>query len=139
MDVKQFSRLVTSVCFDKQCAKQTVIAFLITTTRHIYIASNWCQNPQQECPRKEMPTGQGYELCQNICQQQGHAEIQVLKLAGEEARGSSLFLIGHYYLCDNCTNALLQAGVEHVLIVGDFLLTQREKVIDKKENVIYNG
>lgn len=63
-----------------------------------------------------MPTGQGYELCTNVCQQQGHAEVQALRAAGEAALGATLYLQGHSYACDPCIAACRAAGIAGIVI-----------------------
>lgn len=83
------------------CAKQTVIAIIENNGKY-WIGSNWCKKPQKECPRKDMPTGQGYELCEKICEQSSHAEIDACRNAGGDAEGGTMYIIGHTYCCDNC-------------------------------------
>lgn len=93
------------------CAKQVVTATLIAANGTRYIATNHCENPQQTCPRGDMPSGQGYELCRDICQQRGHAETNVIELAGENARDGIVYVTGHTYACDSCMAAARSAGV----------------------------
>ena len=50
------------------CAKQTIIA-IINKYYKFYIGLNWCKNPQTICPRHNMKTGEGYDLCKSICDQ----------------------------------------------------------------------
>lgn len=93
------------------CAKQLVRATIITPDGRQFVGTNACANPQALCPRAGMPTGVGYELCQNVCQQQGHAEVQALRAAGVHARGATLILEGHTYLCAACQVACQEAGI----------------------------
>jgi deoxycytidylate deaminase len=79
-----------------------------------YIGRNDCANPQPVCPR--LP-GEGYEKCQSICQQAGHAEIEALKVAGENADGATACVVGHYWICEPCGRALRDAGVAAVMIL----------------------
>ncbi len=106
--------------FKGKCVKQTTIAIIVNKDKH-FIGSNSCESPQSECPRKNMKTGEGYELCKEVCKQKGHAEINALNKAGKEAEGGTLFLIGHYYLCDNCIKACEDAGISNVVIVDNIL------------------
>jgi site-specific DNA-cytosine methylase len=94
----------------RKCAKQTTIA-IIENNNEIFVGSNWCENPQLQCPRKGMETGEGYELCRDICRQKNHAEVDACIKAGGKARGSKLYLIGHYYFCENCLNTMSKYGV----------------------------
>ena len=97
----------------RSCAKVTVIAVLVKGKKYWY-GSNWCEMPQKTCPRQNYPTGVGYEICKNVCKQPNHAEIDALLKAGEEAKGSELYIIGHTILCDSCKKKVNEAGVTAV-------------------------
>jgi deoxycytidylate deaminase len=97
------------------CAKQTTIA-VIKNGVNFWVGSNWCENPQETCPRKGLETGVGYELCKSICGQQNHAEVDACLKAGENARGADLFLIGHYYCCDGCKAVMNEHGIKSIRI-----------------------
>jgi len=99
----------------RKCAKQTVIAVIMTKTGY-YVGSNWCEVPQKQCPRGSMPSGQGYELCKNICKQSNHAEIDALLKAGDNAKDADLYLFGHTYCCEDCTKKLKEAGIKNIFI-----------------------
>lgn len=102
---------------ERKCAKQETIAVIVTPEAKVFVGTNWCENPQRECPRKDMPTGVGYELCKTICKQQAHAEVDACRKAGKEAFGADLYLIGHYYCCDNCKEIMEQYGILNTHIV----------------------
>lgn len=75
------------------------------------------------CPRivLECPTGVGYELC-NLHDPPGHAEPQVLKAAHEQGidpQGSDLYMYGHWWCCEPCWAAMIQAGVRDVYVTDD--------------------
>lgn len=94
------------------CVKQVVTATIITPDGRRYVGRNDCNNAQKTCPRADMPTGMGYELCRDICQQPGHAEIQALAAAGDaDLSESSLYLEGHTYVCAPCMQAVAARGV----------------------------
>lgn len=99
------------------CVKQTVTARIVATTGEEFVSTNYCKKPQTLCPRQDMPTGQGYEKCKNICHQDGHAEENAVALAGDKARGSVLYLTGHYYACDNCQKICKDAGVKEIILL----------------------
>jgi deoxycytidylate deaminase len=103
----------------KRCAKQTTVA-IIENNGEYWLGTNSCKKPQVECPRGNMPSGEGYVLCEVKCEQEGHAEIMALKAAGKKAAGGTLFLMGHVYICDNCRNALNKAGIKNTIIVKDY-------------------
>jgi deoxycytidylate deaminase len=97
------------------CAKQTVTATIIASNGERFVGANDCRNPQTVCPRADMPTGIGYHLCKEVCQQISHAEIAALSLAGEKALGGVMYLDGHVYLCAPCEDAATKAGISKVM------------------------
>lgn len=98
------------------CVKQRVIATIVTADGQRFTGENDCANPQQTCPRAGMKTGEGYELCKSICRQTGHAEINALALCWEHAKGSTIYIQGHTYACDDCRRACLIAGIKEIVI-----------------------
>lgn len=98
------------------CVKQQVFCTIIATNGNIYVGENHCRNPQNVCPRADMPSGVGYELCKSVCDQVGHAEVVAISLAGVDSLGSSAYLEGHTYVCDSCKSALNDAGVSEVYV-----------------------
>jgi len=97
------------------CAKQTTIAIIENNGRY-WIGTNWCGNPQKECPRKDMETGIGYNLCNDVCEQYAHAEVDVCHKAGLDAKGGILYLIGHTYCCDSCKAIIEAHGIKRTVI-----------------------
>jgi len=91
-----------------RCAKTHVVCVISTPSGHVFKGTNWCANPQEVCPRS---AGEGYDKCKSICKQEGHAEVDALKLAGDKARGASAVLTGHSYACQSCQEALFGAGI----------------------------
>lgn len=105
------------------CAKQSVICCLLDEENQIIsVGSNWCKNPQEECPRKDFPTGMGYALCSVICQQNAHAEVDALNNLGENTQPKTCILVGHYYCCQGCYEALKKKGVKNFIIVKEMIL-----------------
>lgn len=98
------------------CAKQQVTATLVDKSGMFYVATNGCENPQAVCPRGDLPSGVGYELCEHVCRQRGHAEVQAIKLAGKRAMGGTLFLQGHTGPCDHCSATAQTAGVTQIIV-----------------------
>lgn len=98
------------------CVKQRVIATIIATCGEEFVGENDCDNAQSVCPRAGMASGVGYHLCREVCRQGSHAEIAALKKAGPKARGATLHLRGHTYVCDDCQAALDAAGVAKTVI-----------------------
>ena len=98
------------------CVKQTVTATIITPSGERFVGTNYCRNAQATCPRAGLPTGVGYELCRDICDQPAHAEINALAAAGEKACGATLFLEGHTYACQPCIHGCDAAGIVQMLV-----------------------
>jgi deoxycytidylate deaminase len=103
---------------NRECAKRTVIAVIVKDEDYV-LGSNWCENPQIECPRKNMPTGVGYELCKEICGQQNHAEVDACINAGEFANGADLYLFGHDYCCKDCKKVMVKYGIKNIHILSE--------------------
>ena len=100
----------------KQCKKQTTVAVIMKDGELISIGTNEIHTDIDECPRKGMETGVGYELCKNICKQKHHAEVDACLKAGEKAKGGTLTLIGHTYCCDNCKRVMDEHGIVEIII-----------------------
>jgi deoxycytidylate deaminase len=98
------------------CAKQTVVATIVTPDGRRFVGTNYCENAQQVCPRAGMPTGQGYKLCRDVCRQPAHAEVNALASAGAAAAGATLYLQGHTYACASCLACCESAGIVEVII-----------------------
>ena len=96
------------------CAKYNTVARLTGASGRIYTATNQCNCPQAQCPRE---AGEGYAKCRSVCQQEGHAEIRALMLAGKDAKGGSIS-VNHWYFCDACREACEQAGVVNFEATG---------------------
>jgi hypothetical protein len=100
------------------CVKQRVFCTIIAPNGQRWKGENYCVNPQSVCPRADMPTGVGYELCRDVCRQVGHAEVVAASLAGTGAQGATAYLEGHTYACDNCKATLKAAGVVEIIVAA---------------------
>ena len=100
------------------CTKQTTIAFIVKNNQVISFGTNFIQNYQAECPRSGLPTGVGYDLCKSVCDQPAHAEANACYEAGENAKDGILYLIGHYYICDNCKKIMKRFGIKKYIILA---------------------
>jgi len=98
------------------CAKQVVKATVVAANGTHFVATNHCDTPQSSCARAGMPTGQGYELCKNVCNQRAHAEVNAIALAGKHAQGAILHIEGHTYACTHCAATAEAAGIKQVVI-----------------------
>lgn len=117
MFINQYKTTEDLYGHNTRCAKQHVIAIIISKDQEYFIGTNKCLSPQKKCPRHGLESGEGYHLCKDICRQVSHAEIAALNSAGYKAKDSVLILIGHTYCCDDCINKMLLAGVKQVIIV----------------------
>ncbi|MBI4437553.1 hypothetical protein HY631_01240 [Candidatus Uhrbacteria bacterium] len=75
------------------------------------------------CPRivLDVPSGTGYELC-DLHDPTGHAErmlLQVAREAGIDPAGSDVYLYGHWWACEPCWSALIEAGVRDLYVTDD--------------------
>lgn len=104
------------------CTKQSVNVIIINKDNNYVLGSNNINNYVEICPRvkENYPTGQGYHLCKEICNQNNHAEqdaIAKAKELGIDIEGADLYLIGHTYFCDACTEAMKNAKIATATIL----------------------
>lgn len=90
-----------------------------------------------ECERvkQNIPTGQGYELCEG-CHPKNHSEQSAITDArdrGIDTRDADLYLWGHWWCCEPCWNAMIDAGIRNV-----YLLEGSEILFDKNhpDNIV---
>ena len=68
-----------------------------------------------------MPTGEGYELCEG-CDPKFHSEARAVADAlskKENISGADLYLWGHWWCCKNCWEAMIAAGIRNVCLLED--------------------
>jgi deoxycytidylate deaminase len=100
------------------CAKQVVRATIVALNGDRFYGENDCANPQEICPRGDMPSGVGYHLCKDICKQGAHAEVSAIIAAGPDAIGGKLYLEGHTYACNSCKAESEAAGIKEIIIAS---------------------
>ena len=103
----------------RQCKKQTTVAIIMKDSQFISMGTNEIHADIDVCPRvsQGMKTGEGYDLCKNICHQRRHAEVDACMKAGiKRAQGGTLYLIGHAYCCEDCKKVMLEYGIINVII-----------------------
>ena len=90
-----------------------------------------------ECERvkRNIPTGQGYELCEG-CHPKNHGEGRAIKNAkdnGYDTKGADLYMWGHWWCCKPCWEAMINAGIQNV-----YLFEKSDILFNKKdpENII---
>lgn len=91
--------------------------------------SVWHQQHGCERKRQNIPTGEGYDLCEG-CHPKNHAEQKAIAdaLKKLEARvqlpeKTDLYLWGHWWCCQSCWERMIETGVERV-----YLLAEAEKI-----------
>lgn len=85
------------------------------------------------CKRKELhvPTGQQYELCPG-CDPANHAERRVIASVlqkGLAPAGADLYLWGHWWCCQWCWEAMIEAEIRNV-----YLVEGAKRVFDKQKD-----
>ncbi len=81
-----------------------------------------------ERAKRGIPTGHGYELCEG-CHPKNHSEPRAIADAlkhGHETIGTDLYLWGHWWFCEPCWNAIIEAGIKNV-----YLLEGSERLFNK--------
>lgn len=73
------------------------------------------------CPRvvAECASGEGYDLC-SLHDAEGHAERMALNDAKErnvDVFGADMYLYGHWWACESCWTAMIEAGIERVYLL----------------------
>ncbi len=69
--------------------------------------------------RQNIPTGQGYELCEG-CDPKNHSEPQAIADAesqGQDTEGAAAYLWGHWWCCEPCWTAMIRAGINKVVLM----------------------
>lgn len=103
------------------CLKSAVYVLLVTVDGQKFYGMNHITTVGLiECPRKDFPTGQGYELCKSVCKQQAHAEVNVIHnalLAHVDVRDATMYLTGHYYCCEDCCRFMYDNGVKSIYCI----------------------
>src|SRR5690348_13573826 len=69
--------------------------------------------------RQNIPTGQGYELCEG-CHPKNHGESKAIMDAHADnfdTNGADLYLWGHWWCCEPCWKAMIEAGIRNVYLL----------------------
>jgi deoxycytidylate deaminase len=80
--------------------------------------------------RQNIPTGEGYELCEG-CHPKNHGEGRAIKDAennGYDTKGADLYMWGHWWCCKPCWDRMISAGIDNV-----YLLEDSEILFNKKD------
>ncbi len=95
--------------------------------------SNYHELHGCERVRRNIPTGEQYELCDG-CNPKNHAEIKaIFNTTAGKVFDADLYLWGHWWCCKDCWDRMIKVGIKNV-----YLLEGSEKYFNKdsSENVI---
>jgi deoxycytidylate deaminase len=88
-----------------------------------YHEKNGCERK-----RRQIPTGQGYELCEG-CHPKNHSEPRAIndaKSGGNSPENADLYLWGHWWCCKWCWDSILEGRIKQVyLLEGSEILFDR--------------
>lgn len=118
----QFITAARLIAEKSGCAKQATGAVIVVNQQ---IAASGCNagKKMKNCPRvaQNFPTGQGYHLCKQLCEQIGHAEEtcvnNFLNKKFVQTGEPALYLWGHWWCCEPCWKAMIGAGINTVYLV----------------------
>ena len=71
--------------------------------------------------RLNIPTGQGYELCEG-CSPKNHSEPRAIndaKIHKFDTKGAEAYLWGHWWCCEPCWQSMVGAGITTVGLQDD--------------------
>lgn len=83
--------------------------------------SNYHDSHVCERVRLNIPTGQGYDLCEG-CHYKNHAEIKSIEDALSkdlDIKNTELYLWGHWWLCRWCRESIAKAGIRKIFLLKD--------------------
>lgn len=74
--------------------------------------------------RLGIPTGQRYDLCEG-CNPKNHAEAKAIVDAiknghKDQLQGATAYVWGHWWCCEPCTTAMINAGIKQVVLSKNF-------------------
>lgn len=81
-----------------------------------YHKTNECERVKQN-----IPTGQGYELCEG-CHPKNHSEPRAINDAivnGHDTEGADAYLWGHWWCCEPCWTSMIRAGIDKVILMDN--------------------
>jgi len=90
--------------------------------------SDYHKARQCERVRLGVPSGQRYDLCEG-CHPKNHSEPRAIADAHTKVKflqGADLYLWGHWWVCKDCWEAIIAAGIENV-----YLMEGSEKLFNR--------
>lgn len=83
--------------------------------------SNYHDTHGCERVRQNIPTGEGYELCEG-CHPKNHGEPKAIADAtanGNDPNGGTMYLWGHWWCCKPCWDSMVEHGITTVRLLQD--------------------
>lgn len=119
----RFIREANKILVKSGCLKQPTAAIIVRNGEIIGRGVN-AGKRVKICPRvvRGCLTGEGYELCRVVCRQKGHGEVMAIRDAqsrGNDLKGASIYLDGHWWVCESCWNEIIKAGISRVFLRND--------------------
>lgn len=119
----KFMREATKLLKKSGCLKQPTAAIIVKNGKIIGLGTN-AGKKVEVCPRivHNCPTGTGYEYCKDVCKQEGHAEVMAIHDALKKTKnlkGASLYLDGHWWMCEPCWNLIIKVGITKTYLRKD--------------------
>jgi deoxycytidylate deaminase len=135
-----YMKIAKNIAEKSRCKKmQTGTAIVITNKQNGHevivtgnndIGVSWKELKQKgydDCPRRNLPTGVGYELCRDICKQKYHSEVSAIENGinlgilplNDEDYVAEMYMYGHWYCCSNCLNRAEKAGIRKYYVLTE--------------------
>lgn len=117
------------------CVKP-VAAVIVKNKKIIGRGTNAIKNKRSDvCPIRERGRGTAWNLCKDICGQEGHAEVMAIRDALQKTKnlkGASMYLAGHWWICKSCWDEIIKAGISRVYLNKDSIGELIRKTIFKR-------
>ena len=119
----KFMKEATELLAISGCVQPTA-AVIVKNRKIISRGTNKIKIKVDICPRKRLgySSGTGYEICKSVCGQEGHAEAMAIRdtpKKAENLKGASLYLDGHWWICKDCWDKIIKAGISRVYLRKD--------------------
>jgi deoxycytidylate deaminase len=112
-----FMKEAYKISLGSGCQLQATGAVVVRDGKVVSLGTN-VGKLQDICPRaeKKSPTGTDYHLCKEICEQISHAEVAAIRNTEKDLTGTDMYLYGHWWICENCWNEIIKAGIKNVFL-----------------------
>lgn len=131
----KFMREATKLLNVSGCVKP-VAAVVIQDGKIIGCGTNAIKNKRPDiCPIMTHGRGTAWNLCKEICGQEGHAEVMAIRDAlkrTEELKGASLYLDGHWWMCKPCWDEIIRVGISKTYLRKDSMELYKKKKKTKR-------